>query len=138
MRNGVDPATLKATYDQMYHRSIKGKKEDVLIQPLTEINGIHRNGDGYLLDCRQWQEDLSFQYPVDRVVMATGYKPHLPDWLMAMKEEIEWEDEKFFRIHDDYRIVFKDNRPNQLFTLTNLELAAGTGATNLGLSVRRN
>ncbi|WP_046175254.1 lysine N(6)-hydroxylase/L-ornithine N(5)-oxygenase family protein [Domibacillus indicus] len=134
LRNGVDAATLKAIYDHMYHRSIYGKETDVLIQPLTEVNGFE---DGRL-HCRQWQEDISFELPADRVILATGYKPHLPDWLLRMKEKIKWEDKHFFEIDDDYRIIFKDNRPNHLFTLTNLELASGTGATNLGLSVRRN
>ncbi|OES43830.1 lysine N(6)-hydroxylase/L-ornithine N(5)-oxygenase family protein [Domibacillus iocasae] len=134
LRNGVDAATLKAIYDEMYHRSIYGKDEAVLIQPLTEVNGFE-NGR---LHCRQWQEAVTFEFPADRVVLATGYKPHLPEWFHQMKEYIEWEDEHFFRIDDEYRVIFKDSRPNHLFTLTNLEMASGTGATNLGLSVRRN
>ena len=102
LRNDIDEATLKAIYDQMYHRSIYGKEEDVLIQPLTGANGVKNNQ----LRCRQWQEDISFGLPADRVVLATGYKPHLPHWLMQMKDEIKWEDERFFEIDSEYRIVF--------------------------------
>lgn len=134
LRNGVDASTLKAIYDEMYHQSIYGKEQDVLIQPLTEVNGYESGR----LHCRQWQEDDSFDFPADRVILATGYKPSLPDWLLRLKNEINWEDEHFFKLDDNYRISFKDDRPNHVFSLTNLELASGTGATNLGLSVRRN
>ncbi len=138
LRNGIDETTLINIYDELYHRSISGKNDEVLIQPLTEVNGFSPNGNGYLLECRQWQEDVLFSYPVDRVIMATGYKPFLPDWFLKMREDIEWEDDHFFRIDDDYRVVFKDGRSNHLFALTNLTLSSGTGATNLGLSVWRN
>lgn len=134
LRNGIDEATLKAIYDELYHRSIYGKDPHVHIQPLTEVTGFEPGQ----LHCRQWQEDTSFDLPADRVVLATGYKPHLPDWFIRMKEEICWEDDTYFQIDDAYRIVWKDNRANHVFSLTNLEMASGTAATNLGLSVRRN
>lgn len=138
LRNGIDGATLKAIYDELYNRSISEKKAEVLIQAMTEVSGLSPGHNGYLLKCRQRQENLSFQYPVDRVVMATGYKPYIPDWLLNMKSEIEWEEDHFFKVDDEYRILFKDGRSNHFFTLTNLDLTSGTGATNLGLSVRRN
>ena len=54
------------------------------------------------------------------------------------QDEIFWEDEKRFKVSKDYRLVFKNERPNHLFTLTNIEHSHGASATNLGLSVLRN
>ncbi len=54
------------------------------------------------------------------------------------RPDIEWEDEKRFKVTADSRLVFKDDRRHHFFTLTNLDHAHGTGATNLKLSVYRN
>jgi lysine N6-hydroxylase len=139
LRKGMDPETLKRIYHLLYHRSIHRDDPPVVIQPLTELNEIEKNDAGnYILSFRQWQEDRAFEIETNKVVLATGYKPNIPDWLARMKGDIEWEDDKRFKVLDDYRIAFHEERPHHLFTLTNLEHADGAGATNLGLSVQRN
>ncbi|TKD68308.1 ornithine monooxygenase [Pseudalkalibacillus hwajinpoensis] len=137
LRKGVDPSTLKNIYHLLYHRSTE-EQPDVTIQPMTEVNGIEKRGESYVLNCRQWQEDQPFVVETDKVVLATGYKPHFPDWFNRIGDEIEWEDEKRFKVEMDQQLVFKDGRDNHVFTLTNLDHSHGTGATNLALSVERN
>jgi lysine N6-hydroxylase len=112
----------------------------VTIQPLTEVNKIQPSSvrENYELKCKQWQKGESFIHKSEKVVLATGYKPHIPEWIEKFRENIEWEDEKRFEVTHDYRLNFKDNRSNHIFTLTNLEHSHGAGATNLGLSVYRN
>ncbi len=138
LRNGVERETLDEIYDLLYHRSIRQEKLPVTIQPLTELENIEKNENGYTLTLHQWQKDKTFTHNADKVILSTGYKPNLPDWLMKMENEIVWEDEKLFKVADDYRIVFKDDRSHFVFTLTNLDHSDGTGATHLGLSVQRN
>ncbi|KMK75330.1 lysine N(6)-hydroxylase/L-ornithine N(5)-oxygenase family protein [Alkalihalobacillus pseudalcaliphilus] len=137
LRNGVDPKTLQAIYHLLYNRSID-RDLAVTIQPTTEANGIKARDGGYELSCKQWQEGHKFTYPTDKLILATGYKPKLPQWLEHYQDEIFWEDEKRFKVSKDYRLVFKNERPNHLFTLTNIEHSHGASATNLGLSVLRN
>ena len=138
LRNGVEPETLDKIYDLLYHRSIQQKKLPVTIQPLTELKNIEKQEDGYTLTLHQWQEDKTFTYDANKVILSTGYKPNMPSWLMAMKEEIVWEDDLLFKVTEDYQLVFKDKRSHGMFTLTNLDHTDGTGATHLGLSVQRN
>ncbi|MGD7008675.1 lysine N(6)-hydroxylase/L-ornithine N(5)-oxygenase family protein [Metabacillus sp. 84] len=138
LRNGIDQKTLTNIYELLYHRSVSGQQQKVTIQPLTEVQEIARIDDGYQLSCRQWQAEQNFTHRSAKVVLATGFKPYMPDWLEKMREEIEWEDEKRFKVYEDLRIAFKDKRENHLFTLTNIAHSHGTGATNLGLSVYRN
>ncbi|GAF63213.1 putative monooxygenase [Bacillus sp. TS-2] len=138
LRNGVDPKILRNIYDLLYNRSIN-EHLPVKIQPATEVNGVTEGEELPLqLKCNQWQEGQSFTEGTDRVILATGYKPNLPDWLSKFKEDIIWEDEKRFKVSNDYRIEFKDKRRNHIFTLTNIEHSHGASATNLGLSVLRN
>lgn len=140
IRKGIDPETLKAIYDLLYHRSIGREGPPVIIQPLTELKDISlkEGGKGYRLTCRQWQEEHTFTHDTEKVILGTGYKPYLPDWFEQIKEEIEWEDDDQFKVAEDYRLKFRDKRPNHIFTLTNLLHTHGAGATNLGLAVPRN
>ncbi len=142
IRNGIDPKLMEKIYELLYNRSIESPLDQITIQTNTAVNAIeartNSNRESYSLQCKQWQKGEKFTYPADKVILATGYKPHLPEWLNNFHEKIEWEDEKRFRVTADYRLVFKDSRENQIYTLTNIEHSHGSSATNLGLSVLRN
>lgn len=140
LQNGVDTSTLSEIYDLLYQRTVGGKEKKVTIQPITEVKGIERKqGHGYSLTCHQWQKDETFTYDTEKVVLATGYKPNIPDWFMdRFKDEVIWESEKHFEVSKDCQIAFHDERTNEIFTTTNISHAHGTGANNLGLSVNRN
>ncbi len=72
--------------------------DQITIQTNTAVNaieaGTNSNRESYSLQCKQWQKGEKFTYPADKVILATGYKPHLPEWLNNFHEKIEWEDEK--------------------------------------------
>lgn len=142
IRNGVDPKLLERVYELLYNRSIESPLDQVTIQTNTALNAIEARtdlkGKSYNLQCEQWQKGGKFTYHTHKAILATGYKPHLPDWLENFYEKIEWEDEKRFCVTADYRLIFKDSRENQIFILTNIEHSHGSSATNLGLSVLRN
>lgn len=55
-----------------------------------------------------------------------------------MMKDVEMESESEFAVTRNAELIFNDQRENRVFTLTNLEHALGTSATNLGLSVERN
>ncbi|MDV2583285.1 lysine N(6)-hydroxylase/L-ornithine N(5)-oxygenase family protein [Alkalibacillus haloalkaliphilus] len=141
LRNGVDESTLEGIYDMLYHYSIGEQDPKVTIQPLTEVNGIEQKGQRYELNCEQWQQEESFNYETEKVVLATGYKPNIPDWFMnRFENKIKWEQKEdyLFDISRRYRLKFKDERQNQFYMVTNLEHSHGTAATNLGLAIQRN
>ncbi|TGB01314.1 lysine N(6)-hydroxylase/L-ornithine N(5)-oxygenase family protein [Halobacillus salinus] len=139
LRKGIDPDTLTQLYTRLYHRTAGGKEARVLIQPMTEVKEIEGVDGGYKLHCRQWQEEHDYTYDSEKVVLATGYKPHIPDWFMKrFKDKVKWEAENMYKVTRDYQLDFGDNRDHHFFTLTNLVHSHGAGATNLGLSVHRN
>ncbi|MFD1019352.1 lysine N(6)-hydroxylase/L-ornithine N(5)-oxygenase family protein [Thalassobacillus hwangdonensis] len=139
LRKGIDPDTLIQLYETLYHRTVDGKKANVTIQPLTEVQEINAGEGHYTLKCKQWQKEETFDYHSEKVVLATGYKPHIPKWFQErFADEIEWEDDKRYKVTRDFRLEFKDTHTNHFFTLTNLEHSHGAGATNLGLAVQRN
>ncbi|ELK46751.1 SidA/IucD/PvdA family monooxygenase [Halobacillus sp. ACCC02827] len=139
LRKGIDPETLTRLYTKLYHRTAGQEDSRVFIQPMTEIRGIEADERGYRLQCRQWQEEIDYEYETEKVVLATGYKPHVPKWFYdRFESEVEWEDEGMYKVTRDYQLVFGDDRQHHIFTLTDLVHSHGAGATNLGLSVHRN
>ncbi|MFD2761514.1 lysine N(6)-hydroxylase/L-ornithine N(5)-oxygenase family protein [Lentibacillus juripiscarius] len=139
LRKGINPQTLMELYETLYHKTIGQTKQSVTIQPNTEVKSISRKNDKYVLRCHQWQKENSFDYETNKVILATGYKPHIPAWFYdRFQDKIMWEDEDHYKVTRDYQIVFTDQRDHRFFTFTNLEHSHGTAATNLGLAVQKN
>ncbi|WP_417899625.1 SidA/IucD/PvdA family monooxygenase [Bacillus haimaensis] len=79
VRNGVDRDTLVRIYDLLYNRSVEGRDKKITIQPLTEVEEIIANGHEIELTCLQWEKEERYTRKAEKVVLATGYKPHIPD-----------------------------------------------------------
>ncbi|KMJ60094.1 ornithine monooxygenase [Bacillus sp. LL01] len=138
VRNGVDKETLIKIYDLLYNRSVEGRDRKITIQPLTEVNSIKEENGSLIVSCKQWEKEEEFKVHADKVVLATGYKPHIPQWIWDKKDEIVWESEKEFKVDEKFRLVWKEEKKNHLYISTNLEHSHGTAATNLSLAVMRN
>ncbi|OXT15872.1 ornithine monooxygenase [Bacillus sp. OG2] len=139
LRNGIEPGLLDLIYKELYHQTIGGESSLARIQPHAELQGMERTSSGFWLQLQQKQSETPFKLDSDKVVLATGYRPHLPDWLLSRYgDEIIWEGEREFKVSLSYEILFKKKRSNRIFTLTNIEHSHGAAATHLGLSVDRN
>ncbi|MFC4403430.1 lysine N(6)-hydroxylase/L-ornithine N(5)-oxygenase family protein [Gracilibacillus xinjiangensis] len=140
LRKGIDGETLHNIHELLYHRSVHNTSLPVTIQPLTEINRVDKEDDSLTVKATQWQKEHSFLFQTDKLIMATGYKPNIPDWFYRrFEDKVVWEDDKRFKIDANFKLVFHEkDRSHHFYTLTNLEHSHGTGATNLGLAVDRN
>ncbi|GAA0467479.1 lysine N(6)-hydroxylase/L-ornithine N(5)-oxygenase family protein [Alkalibacillus silvisoli] len=141
LRHGVDESTLEGIYDMLYHYSIGEKDPKVTIQPITDVKEIKPSGEFYEIQCEQWQQEESFNYQTEKVILATGYKPNIPQWFLERFEnKIHWEDREdlLFKITRHYRLDFKQERDHHFYMVTNIEHSHGTAATNLGLAIQRN
>ncbi|KAB8139348.1 SidA/IucD/PvdA family monooxygenase [Gracilibacillus oryzae] len=140
LRKGIDGETLHSIHELLYHRSVNNEQLPVTIQPLTEINAVRKDKDTLTVSAQQWQKEDSFTFTTDKLIMATGYKPNIPEWFYKrFEKKIVWEDEKRFQVDKNFKLVFAEtNRSHHFYTLTNLDHSHGTGSTNLGLAVDRN
>ncbi|WP_096439585.1 lysine N(6)-hydroxylase/L-ornithine N(5)-oxygenase family protein [Alteribacter populi] len=138
LRNGVEEKTFHEIYDLLYHKSIDSPAP-ITIRSSSDVKDIEvTEGGRYAVTCHQWMEETNYHLEVDKMILATGYRPNIPEWIERIRDEIVWEDEKRFKVTRDYRLTFKKERDHQVFTVTNIEHSHGAGATNLGLSVHRN
>ncbi|RPK06283.1 lysine N(6)-hydroxylase/L-ornithine N(5)-oxygenase family protein [Priestia endophytica] len=138
LRHGVKGSLLESIYKELYHQSIDDKALHTTIMQTTSLEDIEEKEEGYTLTLHHTEKDELFQIHSDKVILATGYKPRIPDWLERFENKIVWEDEHVFKVDNHYRIVREEESKGHLYTLTNLEYSHGSGATNLSLSPYRN
>ncbi|SEN67705.1 lysine N6-hydroxylase [Amphibacillus marinus] len=139
LRNGVQKDTLHQIYHELYHRSINEPNLAVHIQPLTSLEAIESKNGHYLLNMQQWQQGKSFSWKTNKIILATGYKPNIPEWFnQKIAPLMVYEDQNRFKVSEDHQLIFKDGSNSRFYTHTNLEHSHGSSATNLGLAVDRN
>ncbi|WP_208590627.1 lysine N(6)-hydroxylase/L-ornithine N(5)-oxygenase family protein [Gracilibacillus suaedae] len=140
LRKGIDRETLHKIHELLYHRSVDNNKLPVTIQPLTEIQKVVQDNSHLKVEAKQWQVGKDVTFETEKVILATGYRPNIPDWFyQRFENKIEWNDDKHFKVDNNFKLVFKlGQRKHHFYTLTNLEQSHGTGATNLELAVDRN
>ncbi|WP_394173766.1 lysine N(6)-hydroxylase/L-ornithine N(5)-oxygenase family protein [Guptibacillus hwajinpoensis] len=137
---GISPHTITDIYNLLYEQSVGGKEMDVMLMPLTEINGLKQKEDesGYELECRQWQKNKSFLLDSEVVVAGTGYRPLIPDCLNDLKELIKWDDKGRYHVTKDYQLTLSRESTSTIFVHSGMQHTHGVGSTNLGLAVNRN
>ncbi|RJT03345.1 lysine N(6)-hydroxylase/L-ornithine N(5)-oxygenase family protein [Halococcus sp. IIIV-5B] len=133
---GVDPGTSADIYDLLYRRSIGDRDPDVGLFAMTEVRDIEAVGEGYALDCHQWQAEESFVHESEVVILGTGYERPIPGFLEPLESAIGWDDRGRFEVAEDHRLVI--DHPGDVF-LQNAELHThGVGVPDLGLGAYRN
>ncbi|ADI00573.1 lysine N(6)-hydroxylase/L-ornithine N(5)-oxygenase family protein [Salisediminibacterium selenitireducens] len=141
IRNGVEEATLHEIYETLYHRTVDGGESGVTIQSRVELTGMSQSKKGapVSLELNEWQEEQAFQSTVDKVILATGYRPDLPGWFGDIAKQAEFEDDDHPSVDRNYRLTIKDRgAESRFYLLTDILHSHGISATNLQLAVMRN
>ncbi|WP_047376228.1 lysine N(6)-hydroxylase/L-ornithine N(5)-oxygenase family protein [Exiguobacterium sp. ZOR0005] len=137
-RHGVNPETMTAIYETMYHRTAEGGPTGQQTQLLTqvEVEAITYDWLTHQLTGKHVYTGEVVERTYDLVVVATGYRPLLPSWIDRLP--IVWEAEDAWRVSETYEVQMEEKLSGKLFTHTNIEHSHGPAATNLGMAVYRN
>jgi lysine N6-hydroxylase len=109
---------------------------DVRLQVLTEVMGIQAKGNTYEISCNQWQQNKDFTHESEVVIIGTGYRPYVPDFIENLKSYLHWDDQGRYKVEADYRLRL--DIANQIYVHSGISHSHGVGSTNLGLAVHRN
>ncbi|WP_283152095.1 lysine N(6)-hydroxylase/L-ornithine N(5)-oxygenase family protein [Guptibacillus hwajinpoensis] len=137
---GISPHTITDIYNLLYEQSVGGKDMDVMLMPLTEINGVREkeDGTGYEVECRQWQKGENFLLDSEVIIAGTGYRPLIPKCLQDIEEIIDWDEQGRYHVSKDYRLNLTCEASSHIFVHSGMQHTHGVGSTNLGLAVNRN
>ncbi|WP_332697835.1 lysine N(6)-hydroxylase/L-ornithine N(5)-oxygenase family protein [Halalkalibacter lacteus] len=133
---GISSHTITDIYNLLYEHSVSCEEMNVGIQVLTEVKGIQEKADKYEILCNQWQQNKNFTRESEVVIVGTGYRPFIPDFINKVGSYIYWDDKGRYEVEADYRLRL--NIPNQIYVHSGISHSHGVGSTNLGLAVHRN
>ncbi len=135
---GISAETIGEIYDLMYEKSVGSQSPNFLLQSMTEVTGIEKQGSSHVLRCRHWMTEDTFEMESDVVIFATGYKPAIPSFFKSLEEFIEWDEQGRFRIERNYRLKTHLLTKNEIFIQNGEMHTHGVGAPDLGLGAYRN
>ncbi len=133
---GISSHTITDIYNLLYEHSVSGEEINVGLQVLTEVKRIQEKGDHYEILCHQWQQKKDFTHESEIVIVGTGYRPNIPDFIHNLESHIHWDDKGRYEVEADYRLRL--DIPNQIYVHSGISHSHGVGSTNLGLAVHRN
>ncbi|MCF6408986.1 lysine N(6)-hydroxylase/L-ornithine N(5)-oxygenase family protein [Pseudalkalibacillus salsuginis] len=133
---GISSHTVTDIYNLLYENTVSRRKMQVGLQAMTEVKGIQEKDGKYELQCHQWQQGKDFKLESEVVIIGTGYRPYVPDFINGLKPYISWDDYGRYEVESDYRLRL--NIPNQIYVHSGISHSHGVGSTNLGLAVHRN
>ncbi len=134
---GISFSTISEIYDLLYERTVGGTKPNIHLQALTELVSAEEC-QGYLrLSLYQHEQETSSQIDTDIVIMATGYRPYIPDFLKGIESLLELDENGQLQITENYKVKTKSEGGHHVF-IQNGELHThGVGAPDLGLGAYR-
>jgi lysine N6-hydroxylase len=93
------------------------------------------SGGRYALDLRQVEEGRDFRLETEGLVLATGYRYQVPEFLEPIRDRLVWDEQGRFDVRRDYSV---DVEGDAVF-VQNAELHThGLVAPDLGMAAYRN
>lgn len=132
---GISATTIAELYDLLYERTVGGRQVDAVLQPAVAVEAARAEDDGYVLDCRQLQQDRTFSVPTEAVVLATGYAPRRPALLDPLLPHLDLDERGRYRVDADHRVALRC--PGGLYVQNAETHTHGVGAPDLGLCAWR-
>jgi lysine N6-hydroxylase len=132
---GISATTIAEVYDLLYERTVGGRRVDAQLHPAVAVESARAEGDGYVLDCRQVQQDRGFSVRTDAVVLATGYAPRRPALLDPLLPLLDLDERGRYRVDAHHRVALRC--PGELYVQNAETHTHGVGAPDLGLGAWR-
>ena len=132
---GISATTIAEIYDLLYERTVGGRQVDAVLQPAVAVEAARAEGEGYVLDCRQVQQDRTFSVPTEAVVLATGYASRRPALLDPLLPLLDLDERGRYRVDTNHRVALRC--PGALYVQNAETHTHGVGAPDLGLGAWR-
>jgi lysine N6-hydroxylase len=134
LSKGISTPTIDAIYDALYSRSVDGDPGTTLLTA-TEVTGARRDGAAYVLDLHHLEQDEAFGLRTDALVLATGYRPGIPDFLTPVRDRIRWDDRGRYAATATHAV---DLAGREVFVQNADEHTHGFVSPDLGMGAHRN
>jgi len=131
---GIDGELVDEIYDLLYALDLDGPPPTRLLTA-TELESVHREGGRYRLGLRQLEQDRRFQLDTASLVLATGYRQRVPDFLAPVHDRLRFDAAGRFDVARDYSV---DAGGGEVFVQNAEVHTHGFVAPDLGMGAYRN
>ncbi|MBE3000592.1 lysine N(6)-hydroxylase/L-ornithine N(5)-oxygenase family protein [Nocardiopsis sp. HNM0947] len=100
---GIDSDVIDAIYDLLYQKS-RVAAPRVRLMTNTEVTGVDHDEQAYRLELRNSDQERDFALQTEGLVLATGYRYQVPDFLEPIADRLAWDGPGRFAVRRDYRV----------------------------------
>ncbi|MCL2553936.1 MAG: lysine N(6)-hydroxylase/L-ornithine N(5)-oxygenase family protein [Actinomycetia bacterium] len=133
---GINTELINAIFDLLYARNRRGKVPTRLLTN-TSLDSVRHDPDTgtYTLGLRQREQGRDHTLTTEALVLATGYRYRVPEFLAPVRDRIRWDAQGRYEVTRDYAI---DVTGHGVY-VQNAELHThGFAAPDLGMAAYRN
>ncbi|WBB77779.1 lysine N(6)-hydroxylase/L-ornithine N(5)-oxygenase family protein [Micromonospora sp. WMMD882] len=129
---GINTDLINDIYDLLYARSVHGPVPTRLLTN-TELTtaGYDESTGRYTLGLRHVEQERDFTLDTEGLVLATGYRYRLPEFLTPVRDRIRWDSHGRFDLARNYTVdhagreIFVQNAGTHAHSLTSPDLGMG-------------
>ncbi|MDI3404331.1 lysine N(6)-hydroxylase/L-ornithine N(5)-oxygenase family protein [Streptomyces cavernicola] len=132
---GIDGDLIDTIFDLLYEKNVKGPVPTRLMTNTALQSASHEDGPQgggqYLLGLRQEEQGEEFQLRTDGLILATGYRYQVPEFLDPIRERLRFDGQGRFDVARNYSIdttgrgVFLQNAGVHTHSITSPDLGMG-------------
>lgn len=133
---GIDAALINTIFDLLYAKTLRGKVRTRLLTNTSLTAARHDPATGtYTLGLRQDEQGRDHSLDTEGLVLATGYRYRVPEFLGPVRDRIRWDGQGRYDVTRDYAI---DVTGHGIY-VQNAELHThGFASPDLGMAAYRN
>ncbi len=138
--DGVSASTLKKLYRRLYERKLEaGGSTDhgISLRPFRDVISAEQDGPEIALTMRNGFDSSIETLAVDMVVLATGYRFVLPEFLHSLENRIELNSIGEPVLESDFSLAWDGPRENRIFVLNAGRHSHGIAEPQLSLAAWR-
>ena len=114
--DGVTMESLEALYREVYLKSfVEEPGTSIAIYPDCEVTDLSRFGSGHQLRFINQATRAHSDVHADIVVLCTGYRHFIPEFLQPLKSRISFASTNRYRLTDTYRVVWDGPEDNAIY-----------------------
>lgn len=134
---GINGDLIGNIFDLLYLRQVEGAAGRVQLRTNASLVQVHQQqaSSGFNLIFHQHEQDRYFAHRTEGVVLATGYAPRIPDFLIGVKDRIRWDEKGRYSTHRHYAI---DHAGEEIYVQNGELHTHGFCAPDLGMGAYRN
>lgn len=116
--DGISYHTLEAIYRELYHRfDVLHQPRNVTLLPHRSLKKLEATPEGFELEALHGLEQQAEHFSADCVILATGYRPTLPDYLKPLLPRIHTDGKNHLPLNPDFNLRWDGPESNRIYAV---------------------